>query len=123
MHTAYVVVALVTFAANAFSGFAAITQLKPIMRTLRPALQTAGIPESWLVFPIGTLKVAGAFGLLLGVIGVPLVGTAAAIGLILFFVCAAYTHVRVSDFGQTFFLGSCFFLPLAVAALALDLAR
>jgi hypothetical protein len=122
MHTAYVVVALLAIGANAFSGFAAITRLKPIMRTLRPALQTAGVPESWLVFPIGTLKIAGAVGLLLGVIGVPVVGTAAAIGLILFFVCAAYTHVRVSDYGQTFFLGSCLFLPLAVAALALGLA-
>ena len=122
MHTAYVVVALVAVAANAFSGFAAITQLKPIMEVLGPALKTAGVPESWLVFPIGTLKAAGAAGLLLGVIGVPLVGTAAAIGLTLFFVCAAYTHIRVSDFSSMFFLGSCFFLPLAVASLVLGLA-
>ena len=70
---------------------------------------------------IGTLKTAGALALLLGVLGVPLVGTAAAIGLILFFVCAAYTHVRVSDYSPQFFLGTCFFLPLAVATLALDL--
>jgi hypothetical protein len=28
----------------------------------------------------------------------------------------------VSDYSATFFLGSCFFLPLAVATLALDLA-
>jgi DoxX-like family len=123
MSTAYVVVALVAVAANTFSGLAAITRFKPIMDVLRPALKTAGVPESWLVFPIGTLKTAGAAGLLLGLIGVPLVGPAAAIGLILFFVCAAYTHIRVSDFSQTFFLGSCFFLPLAVATLVLDLAR
>ena len=122
MHAAYLVVALITCAANAFSGFAAITRPKPIMSTLGPALRTAGIPESWLVFPIGTLKAAGALGLLLGVIGVPLVGTAAAIGLVLFFVCAAYTHIRVSDYSSTFFLGSSFFLPLAVATLSLDLA-
>jgi hypothetical protein len=121
MSVAYVVVALVTVAANMFSGIAAITRLKPIMEVLRPALKTAGIPESWLTFPIGTLKTAGAIGLLLGVIGVPLVGTAAAIGLILFFVCAAYTHIRVSDYSQTFFLGSCFFLPLAIASLVLGL--
>jgi haloalkane dehalogenase len=36
---------------------------------------------------------------------VPLVGTAAAIGLIVFFVCAAYTHIRVSDYSSTFYLG------------------
>jgi hypothetical protein len=122
MHTAYIVAALLTIAANLFSGFAAITQFKPIMETLRPALRTAGVPESWLVFPIGTLKTAGAVGVLGGLIGVPLVGAAAAIGLILFFVCAAYTHIRVSDYSSTFFLGSCFFLPLAVATLALGLA-
>jgi hypothetical protein len=122
MHTTYVAVALITISINTFSGFAAMTRFKPIMKTLSPALKTAGISESWLVFPIGTLKTAGALGLLLGLIGVPLVGTVAAIGLILFFVCAAYTHVRVADYGQTFFLGSCFFLPLAVATLALDLA-
>lgn len=122
MSTAYVAVALVAFAANMFSGVAAITRFKPIMEVLRPALATAGIPLSWLVFPIGTLKTAGAIGLLLGLLGVPLVGPAAAIGLILFFVCAAYTHIRVSDFSSTFFLGSCFFLPMAVATLALDLA-
>jgi uncharacterized membrane protein len=92
------------------------------MRTLRPALATAGVPESWLVFPIGTLKTAGSVGVLLGLVGVPLVGTAATIGLVLFFVCAVYTHIRVSDFSSRFFLGSCFFLRLAIATLALGLA-
>lgn len=121
MSTAYVTIASVTVAANLFSGIAAITRLKPIMETLSPALEKAGVPESWLTFPIGILKTAGALGVLLGLFGVPLVGTAAAIGLILFFVCAAYTHIRVSDYTPQFFLATCFFLPLAVATLALDL--
>jgi hypothetical protein len=120
--TTYVIVAAVAIAANLFSGLAAITRPRPIMRTLGPAMETAGVPLSWLVFPIGTLKTAGAAGLLLGLLGAPLVGTAAAIGLVLFFVCAAYTHIRVRDFSPTFFLGSCFFLPLAIATLALGLA-
>src|ERR1700730_15037886 len=111
MFAAYVIVTIVAIAANAFSGIAAIFHFQPIL----PGMARAGVPESWLVFPIGTAKTAGAAGLLLGLIGVPLVGTAAAIGLILFFVCAAYTHIRVSDYGQTFFLGGCFFLPMAVA--------
>ena len=123
VHTAYLVVALITAAVNTFSGVAAMTRFEPIMRTLRPALERAGVPESWLVFPIGFLKVAGAAGLLLGLLGVPLVGPAAAIGLILYFVCAAYTHLRVNDYSPQFFLGSGFFLPLAIATLALDLAR
>jgi hypothetical protein len=78
-------------------------------------------PKSWLRFPIGTLKTAGAVGLLLGVLGVPLIGTAAAIGLILFFTCALYTHVRARDFSAQFGLATGF-LALAVAVLALDLA-
>ncbi|MFG1704148.1 DoxX family protein [Nonomuraea sp. M3C6] len=119
MSTAYVVTALVTTAANTFSGFAAMTRLKPIMRTLGPALERAGVPESWLVFPIGALKAVGALGLVLGLLGVPLIGTAAAAGLILYFVCALYTHLRVSDFSPQFFL-AIGFLGLAVATLALD---
>lgn len=121
METAYLAVALVTAAANTFSGFAAMTRFAPVMRTLRPALANAGVPESWLVFPIGIPKAAGAAGLLLGVLGVPLVGTAAAIGLVLYFVCAIYTHVRVSDYNVQFGLANGF-LALAVATLALDLA-
>ncbi|MEV1177622.1 DoxX family protein [Nonomuraea sp. NPDC049784] len=119
MSTAYVVTALVTIAANTFSGFAAMTRLKPIMRTLGPALERAGVPESWLVFPIGALKAVGALGLALGLLGVPLIGTAAAAGLILYFVCALYTHLRVSDFSPQFFL-AIVFLGLAVATLSLD---
>jgi hypothetical protein len=57
----------------------------------------------------------------LGLIGVPLIGAAAAIGLILFFVCALYTHVRASDFSAQFAL-AIGYLVLAVAALVLVLA-
>ncbi|GAA2210626.1 hypothetical protein GCM10009850_060850 [Nonomuraea monospora] len=119
MSTAYVVIALLTIAANTFSAFAAMTRLKPIMRTLGPALARAGVPESWLVFPIGLLKGLGALGLGLGLLGVPLVGTAAAAGLILYFVCALYTHLRVYDFSSQFAL-AVVFLGLATATLALD---
>jgi DoxX-like family len=117
MFTAYVVVTLVAIAATAFSGVAALVHFKPIL----PGMAKAGVPESWLTFPIGTLKTAGAVGLLLGVIGVPLIGTAAAVGLILFFVCALYTHMRAGDYSPQFGLALGFLL-LAVAALGLDLA-
>lgn len=117
MFTAYVVVTLLAIAAFAFSGIAAIVHFKPIL----PGMARAGVPESWLTFPIGTLKTAGAVGLLLGVLGVPLIGTAAAIGLILFFVCAIYTHMRAGDYSPQFGL-AIGLLALAVAALVLDLA-
>ncbi|MBJ7603378.1 MAG: DoxX family protein [Candidatus Dormibacteraeota bacterium] len=117
MFAAYVVVTLVAIAANGFSGVAAAVHFKPIL----PAMARAGVPESWLTFPIGTLKIAGAVGLLLGLIGVPLIGAAAAIGLILFFVCALYTHIRAADFSAQFVL-AIGYLVLAVAALVLVLA-
>jgi hypothetical protein len=117
MTTAYILVTLLAVAANAFSGIAALVHFRPIL----PGMARAGVPESWLTFPIGTLKTAGAIGLLLGVVGVPLIGTAAAIGLVLFFVCAVYTHIRVSDYGAQFGLANAFLL-LAVAALVLGLA-
>jgi hypothetical protein len=102
MNTAHIVVTLVAIAFNGFSGIAAIVHMKAIL----PAMIKAGVPESWLTFPIGSLKTAGAAGLLIGLLGVPLLGTAAAIGLILFFVCALYTHVRASDFSLQFGLAN-----------------
>ena len=116
MDTAYLIVALLAIAANAFSGVAALVHFRPII----PGMARAGVPESWLTFPIGTLKTAGAVGLLLGLAGVPLVGTAAAAGLVLFFVCAVYTHVRAGDYSPQFGLALGFLL-LAAATLVLGL--
>jgi hypothetical protein len=117
VNTAYLAVTFAAVAANAFSGVAAILHFKPIV----PQMLKVGVPESWLTFPIGTLKTLGAIGLLLGIIGVPLVGAAAACGLVLFFVCAIYTHVRASDYSAQFGLAVVFLL-LASSALSLDLA-
>ena len=117
MDTPYLAVAIVAIAANAFSGIAALVHFRPIL----PGMARAGVPESWLTFPIGTLKTAGAVGLLLGLAGVPLVGTAAAVGLVLFFVCAVYTHVRASDYSPQFAM-AVGFLVLAVVTLGLGLA-
>src|SRR6266496_2985482 len=117
MFTAYLVVTLLAIAANAFSGVAALVHFKPIL----PAMVKAGVPESWLTFPIGTLKTAGAVGLLAGLLaGVPALVVAAAIGLVLFFVCALYTHVRAADYTAQFGL-AVFFLAMASASLVFTL--
>lgn len=116
MTTAALAVTLLAVAANAFSGIAALAHLRPIL----PGMARAGVPESWLTFPIGTLKTAGAAGLLLGLLGLPLVGTAAATGLVLFFVCAVYTHLLAGDHSPQLGL-AVGFLGLAVAALLLGL--
>src|SRR5436305_15129854 len=106
MFTAYVVVTLLAIAANTFSGVAALVHFKPIL----PGMAKVGVPESWLTFPIGTLKTAGAAGLLLGLLGVPFIGTAAAIGLVLYFVCAVYTHLLARDYSPQFGLSNGFLM-------------
>ena len=63
------------------------------------------------------LKAAGALGLLIG-IGVPLVGIAAATGLVVFFIGAIITHLRARDYS---FGLAVVFLVLAVSALILRL--
>jgi hypothetical protein len=118
MNAAYVVVTIAATAANAFSGIAALAHFKPIL----PGMAAAGVPASWLTFPIGTLKTAGAVGLLVGLAGVPLIGTAAAIGLVLFFVCAIHTHLLARDYSPQLALAGGVFLPLAVGSLVLGLA-
>ena len=115
MITPYVVVTLLAIAATAFSGIAALVHWKQVP----PGMAKAGVPESWLT-TLGVLKTAGAIGLLLGLFGVPLIGTAAAIGLILFFVGAIITHMRARDYSQQFGLAIGFLL-LAVATLVLSL--
>src|SRR5215210_6484238 len=99
MFTAYVVVTLMAIAANTFAATADFIRYKFVLITAAKA----GVPESWLPM-LGTLKAAGALGLL--------------VGLILFFVGAIITHLRVRDYS----IGpAAAFLLLAVAALVLGL--
>jgi hypothetical protein len=115
MTATYVAVTITAVAANGFSGVAALLHFKPIM----PGMAKAGVPVSWLTFPIGTMKTLGALGLAAGLAFRPL-GTSAAIGLVLFFVCAIHTHIRAGDYSVQFGL-AIGFLGLNVAALALSL--
>jgi hypothetical protein len=114
MMSAYVVVTLLTIAANTLAATLDFVRYKQVLINAA----RVGVPESWLTM-LGILKAAGALGLLLGLIGVPLVGTAAAIGLVLFFVGAIIAHLRARDYS----IGpAAAYLLLAVAALVLDLA-
>jgi hypothetical protein len=110
MFTAYLIITLLAVAANLFSAMCDFVRYKQVSI----AIARAGVPESWMTM-LGALKAAGALGLLVG-IGMPLIGTVAAIGLMLFFVGAIITHLRARDY--SFGLAVVFFL-LAVAALVL----
>jgi hypothetical protein len=111
--TAYVIVTLLAAAANILSAALDFIRYKQILINMA----RVGVPQSWITI-LGILKAAGAIGLLIG-IGVPLIGTAAAIGLVLFFVGAIITHLRARDYS---FGLAVVFLLLAVAALVLRLA-
>ena len=112
MFTAYIVVTLLAAAANIFSATLDFIRYKQVLINMAKA----GVSESWITM-LGILKAAGAIGLLVG-IGVPLIGTATAVGLVLFFVGAIITHLRARDYS---FGLAIVFLLLAVAALVLRL--
>ena len=113
MFTVYLIVTILAAAANIFSATCDFVRYEKVSI----AMAKAGVPESWMT-TVGILKAVGALGLLVG-IRVPVIGIAAALGLILFFVGAIITHLR----GRDYSLGPAIvFLLLAMAALAVRLA-
>ena len=110
MFAAFIIVTVLAAAANLYAAANDFTRPKWLLASMT----RVGVPESWLT-SLGFLKAAGAVGLLVG-IGIPWIGTAAAIGLTLFFIGALITHVLASDY--SFGNGvPVIFLLLAIAAL------
>ena len=112
MFIAYLIVTVVTAAANVFSATLDFIRYKQISINMA----RVGVPESWMPL-LGILKAAAAVGLLVG-IGVPFVGASAALGLVCFFVGTFVTHLRARDYS---FGLAVVFLALAVATLVLTL--
>ena len=108
MHTTYIIIT--SLAALAY-GYAAVLNFVGA-ELVRVVAERVQVSTRWMI-PLGTLLAAGASGLLLG-FAVPVLGLAAAIGLVLYFICALTAHVRVHDTGVG---GAVSFLVLAVAAL------
>jgi hypothetical protein len=113
LFTAYVAVTLMAIAASTFVAVANFMRLEFVLTTA----DKVSVPQSWMSV-LGSLNAAAALGLLVGLIGVPPIGTAAAIGLVLYFVGAIITHLRARDYS----IGpAAAFLLLSVAALVLGL--
>ncbi len=74
------------------------------------------VPRSWLPM-LGVLKLAGAIGLIVGVVGLPVIGIAAATGLVLYFIGAVIAHLRARVFYNIAFPGA--YLGLSAASLVL----
>jgi hypothetical protein len=112
MFTAYIVVTLLAVAANTYAATADFKRADWIVESMTKL----NVPKSWMI-PLGVLKAAGALGLLVG-FGVPLIGIAASIGLVLFFVSANVAHVRAHWYS----VFPVVFLLLAAGSLGLRLA-
>ncbi|MET8334128.1 DoxX family protein [Streptosporangium canum] len=112
MFAAYVMVTVVTIVATAGIALADFTGAGFVLANSAEV----GLSPSWIPL-LGWLKAAGAVGLLLGLLGVPLVGLAAAAGLVLFFVGAVVAHVRARVFHNIAFPGG--YLALAIGSFTL----
>ena len=97
------------------AAFSALGKLRRDPHIVTVIHEVVGVPLKY--FPLlAACEFAGALGLVLG-IWWPSLGMAAGIGLVLYFVAATVSHLRVSDvkgMGPAAFL-----LTLSVAALAL----
>jgi len=116
MNTAYVVITLFT---ATITAAIAVADLVPAGFVLANSAQV-GVPRSWLP-ALGAVKLAGAGGLVVGLLGLRALGIAAAVGLVLFFVGAVVTHLRARVLYNIAFPGA--FLCLSAASLALMIVR
>jgi hypothetical protein len=113
MNIIYIVTTCVAAFVNGYAAFLNFSAAEPV----KVVADRVRVPRGWMV-PLGTLLACGAVGLLTG-FAVPVLGLAAAIGLVLYFICAVTAHLRVGDRQ----IGApVFFLLLAVAALSTNIA-
>jgi DoxX-like family len=113
MHVIYVLVTIMAALAN---GYAACLNFVGA-ESVELVADRVQVSRRWMV-PLGIVLACGALGLLAGFV-VPEVGTAAAIGLVFYFICAVSAHTRVRDRQIG---GALFFLLLGTAALITGLA-
>jgi hypothetical protein len=112
MHVTYVVITILAALAN---GYAATLNFAGA-KSVKVVADKVQVSRRWMV-PFGILLASGALGLLIG-FALPVLGAAAAIGLVLYFTGALGAHLRVRDPGIG---GAVSFLVLAVAALIVGL--
>ena len=116
MFAAYLIVVMSTLVVNAAAAAADFFRARFVLANSHEV----GVPEGWLPL-LGSLKAAGAAGLLIGLLWARPIGIAAAAGLVLFFVGAMVTHVRARVLYNLAFPG--FYLALAVGSLILIAGR
>ncbi|MFG2287879.1 DoxX family protein [Streptomyces sp. NPDC048595] len=116
MFTVYAIITVIAILANAGIAIADFLRAEFILANSAEV----GLPPTWLPW-LAALKAAGAAGLLLGLVGVPVIGVAAATGLVLFFIGAIAAHIRARVYDNIAFPGG--YLALAAASLVLAVAQ
>jgi hypothetical protein len=116
MFAAYLAVTVVAAIAFAYAAVLNFTHNKSVAETAK----RLGVPVSWMV-RLGFLLGAGSVGLVMG-FAVPALGTAAACGLVPYFLGAAGAHIRARDTRLLDWINWSAFFSLAVAALVVALA-
>jgi uncharacterized membrane protein YphA (DoxX/SURF4 family) len=112
VNTAYLVITILFAAIVAFSGIGKIRRDPRIVQVIH---EVVGVPLKYFSL-LAACELAGALGLVLG-IWWPSMGVAASVGLVLYFVGATVSHLRVSDVKG---IGpAAFMLTVAAGALAM----
>jgi hypothetical protein len=112
MNTAYQVITMLLAAMAAFSGLGKLRRDPKIVHIVH---EVVGVPLKYFLH-LAACEFVGALGLVLG-IWWPFLGMAAGIGLVVYFVGAIVSHVRVGDGNG---IGpAAFMLIISVAALVL----
>jgi hypothetical protein len=112
MHIVYVAVTIVVALANSYAAALSVAGAESV----KVVAGQVRVPQKWMI-PFGILLGCGAAGLLAG-FAIPVLGTAAAIGLVVYFICAVSAHIRVRDPKVA---GAVSFLVMAAAALIVSL--
>lgn len=112
MHTAYL---FITFLFAAMVAFSAVAKARRDPKVVHVIHEVIGVPLEY--FPVlAACEFAGALGLVLG-IWLPWAGLAAGVGLVIYFLGAVVSHLRVGDIQG---IGpAVFMLMVAAGALAL----
>ena len=101
------------------TGLSATLKIRRDPKVVAVIHDTVGVPLKY--FPLLALcEIAGAVGLVVGIL-VPPLGVAAAVGLVVYFAGAVVSHLRVGDVKGI--NPDVFMLGLAVASLALRIVR
>ncbi|WP_330183735.1 DoxX family protein [Nocardia sp. NBC_01503] len=114
MNIAYHIVGVAAALWIGFSSYSLFTKAEFVVD---PLIQY-GVPRSWWN-PLALAKGAGALGLIVGFF-IPVIGIAAAIGVILYFAGAVITTIRARSYKTSVF--PVLYMVPAIATLALQLA-